>query len=177
MSTPATAARATLTERRLVMVMVDLAGFTKAIAPLSSMQLAELVDDFYRLMADIVASHGGRVIKFVGDGCLAVFDEADAVAAVTCVHDTVEPVRALGQRHRVTLDVGANVHLSVVVEGELGGRATDIVGAGVVHVFRMGAGPGVRISEPVYRKLPNDQRGAWRKQQPPATYTLQAVAS
>jgi class 3 adenylate cyclase len=166
-----------LSERRLVLVMVDLAGFTKAIAPLSSMQLAELVDDFYRLMADVVASHGGRVIKFVGDGCLAVFDEDEAVAAVTCVHDAVEPVRALGERHGVALDVGANVHLSVVVEGELGGRATDIVGAGVVHVFRMGAGPGIRISEPVYRKLPNDQRGPWRKHQPPATYTLQAAPS
>ena len=166
-----------LSERRLVLVMVDLAGFTKAIAPLSSMQLAELVDDFYRLTADLVTSHGGRVIKFVGDGCLAVFDEDEAVAAVAFVHDAVEPVRALGQRHGVSLDVGANVHLSVVVEGDLGGRTTDIIGAGVVHVFRMGAGPGIRISEPVYRKLPNDQRGPWKKHQPPATYTLQAAAS
>jgi class 3 adenylate cyclase len=166
------AAPSGLSERRLVLVMVDLAGFTKAIAPLSSMQLAELVDDFYRLMAEVVISHGGRVIKFVGDGCLAVFDEDDALAAVTCVHDAIAPVRALGERHGVALDVGANVHLSVVVEGELGGRATDIVGAGVVHVFRMGAGPGIRISEPVYRKLPNDQRGPWRKHQPPATYTF-----
>ena len=38
------------------MVMVDLAGFTKAIAPLFSMQLAELVDEFYRLMADAIES-------------------------------------------------------------------------------------------------------------------------
>jgi class 3 adenylate cyclase len=154
------------------MVMVDLAGFTKAIAPLSSMQLAQLVDHFYRLMADTIAASGGRVVKFVGDGCLAVFDEEAVAEAVRFVHDVVEPVRALGQRHGVALDVGANVHLSVVVEGEYGGRATDIVGAGVVHVFRMGAGPGIRISEPVYRKLPNDQRGPWKKHQPPATYTL-----
>ena len=75
------------------MVMVDLAGFSKAIAPLSSMQLAELVDAFYRLMADTIESHGGRVIKFIGDGCLAVFDESDAVAAVSCVGDVVEPIR------------------------------------------------------------------------------------
>ena len=172
MSTSATAARASLTEQRLVMVMVDLAGFSKAIAPLSSMQLAELVDAFYRLMADAIESHGGRVIKFIGDGCLAVFDESDAVAAVSCVGDVVEPIRALGRAHGVALDLGANVHLSVVVEGDLGGRSTDIIGAGVIHVFRMGAGPGIRISEPVYRKLPNDQRGRWAKHQPPATYTL-----
>jgi len=168
---PSPALNAGLSERRLVMVMVDLAGFTKAIAPLSSMQLAQLVDDFYRLMADVVTSHGGRVVKFVGDGCLAVFDETEALAAVTCVHDSVEPVRALGRDHAVALDVGANIHLSVVVEGDFGGHA-DVVGAGVVHVFRMGSGPGVRISEPVYRQLPNDQRGPWKKHQPPATYTF-----
>jgi len=166
------AAPSGLSERRLVMVMVDLAGFTKAIAPLSSMQLAQLVDDFYRLMAEAVDACGGRVVKFVGDGCLAVFDEDAAVDAVRLVHDVVEPVRALGQVHGVALDVGANVHMSVVVEGEFGGRATDVVGAGVVHVFRMGAGAGIRISEPVYRQLPNDQRGPWKKQQPPATYTF-----
>ena len=39
------------------------------------MQLAELVDAFYRLMADTIESMAGELIKFVGDGCLAVFDE------------------------------------------------------------------------------------------------------
>jgi adenylate cyclase len=172
------AAPSGLSERRLVMVMVDLAGFTKAIAPLSSMQLAQLVDDFYRLMGEAVEANGGRVVKFVGDGCLSVFDESQAVAGVRCVLGLSETVRALGSKYGVTLDIGANVHLSVVVEGEFGYGASqgyDIIGAGVFHVFRMGAGVGIRISEPVYRQLPNDDRGPWKKQQPPATYALQMV--
>jgi len=177
---PSTAPHAGLSERRLVMVMVDLAGFTKAIAPLTSMQLAELVDDFYRLMAEAIESSGGRVVKFIGDGCLAVFDESRAAEAVQCVRGLGEPVRSLGSKYAVMLDIGANIHLSVVVDGEYGdgpSRRYDILGAGVFHVFRMGAGVGVRISEPVYRQLPNDERGPWKKQQPPATYTLQAAAS
>ncbi len=177
---PSTAPNPGLSERRLAMVMVDLAGFTKAIAPLTSMQLAQLVDDFYRLMAEAIESSGGRVVKFVGDGCLAVFDESQAAAAVQCVRGLAEPVRALGSIYGVALDIGANVHLSIVVEGEYGdgpSRRYDILGAGVFHVFRMGAGIGVRISEPVYRQLPNDERGPWKKQQPPATYTLQAAES
>ncbi len=177
---PSSAPPAGLSERRLVMVMVDAAGFTKAIAPLSSMQLAQLVDDFYRLIADAIETSGGRVVKFVGDGCLAVFDESQAAAAVGCVRGLSEPVRALGSTHGINLDIGANVHLSIVVDGEYGdgpSRRYDIMGAGVFHVFRMGAGVGIRISEPVYRQLPNDERGPWKKQQPPATYTLQAVAS
>jgi adenylate cyclase len=159
------------------MVMADVAGFTKAITPLSSMQLAQLVDDLYRLMAEAIESSGGRVVKFVGDGCLAVFDESRAPDAVRCVRALGDSVRAVGSRHGVALDIGANVHLSVVVEGEYGdgpSRRYDLIGAGVFHVFRMGAGVGVRISEPVYRQLPNEERGPWTKQQPPATYTLKA---
>jgi hypothetical protein len=58
-----------------------------------------------------------------------------------------------------------------VVEGEFGAEGVyDVVGAGVIHTFRMGSGPGVRISEPVYRKLPSARRGSWSKHQPPATY-------
>ena len=177
---PSPAPSSGLSERRLVMVMADVAGFTKAITPLSSLQLAELVDDLYRLMAEAIETSGGRVVKFVGDGCLAVFDETRAPAAVRCVRALGDSVRGLGSRYGVALDIGANVHLSVVVDGEFGdgpSRRYDLIGAGVFHVFRMGAGVGVRISEPVYRQLPNDERGPWKKNQPPATYTFVAVAS
>jgi hypothetical protein len=71
--------------------------------------------------------------------------------------------------------MGANVHLSVVAEGEFGpDKRYDVMGTGVMHTFRMGSGEGIRISEPVYRKLPNDRRGSWSKHQPPATYTRTA---
>jgi hypothetical protein len=36
----------------------------------------------------------------------------------------------------------------------------------------MGSGAGIRVSEPVYRQLPNDERTPWHKYQPPATYTF-----
>jgi hypothetical protein len=47
-----------------------------------------------------------------------------------------------------------------------------VLGAGVNHVFRMGSGPGIRVSEPVYRKLPSDARAPWTKRRAPATYTF-----
>lgn len=172
---PDKSAHALLTERRRVMLMVDLAGFTRAVAPLSAMELAQLVNRFYCIAAEAVESAGGQVVKFVGDGCFSVFDETNAVAAVACARGLTAPVRALGHDFSIELEVGANVHLSVVVEGDYGSgssRSHDVVGPGVIHTFRMGAGPGVRISEPVYRRQPNDQRGVWKKRQPPATYTL-----
>jgi adenylate cyclase len=171
-----TASRPAFSERKRVLLLVDLAGFTRSVAGLGAVEIATLVDAFYRLAGAIVETHGGRVVKFVGDGCFAVFDEAGAAAAVACARSFRDPVIALGHEHNVTLDIGANVHLATVVEGSFGAGASardDVMGAGVIHTFRMGSGRGIRISEPVYRKQPNDDRKHWHKHQPPATYTLQ----
>ena len=56
----------TLVERRRVIVVMDLAGFTRAVSALGAMELAELVHDFYDVAAATVEAHGGVVVKFVG---------------------------------------------------------------------------------------------------------------
>jgi class 3 adenylate cyclase len=164
-------------ERPLVIVLADLAGFTRAVAHLPVVAIAQVVDRFYSLCGELVAAHGGRVVKFSGDSCLAVFEPAAAVDAVACAVAVRDAVRLLGHDSQLDLDLGANVHLATVVTGRfgVGSAATDdVVGVGVIHTYRMGAGPGIRISEPVYRKLASGERSPWRKHQPPATYTLEA---
>jgi len=166
-------------EVRRVILIADLAGFTRAVGPLETTELAELVHRFYAAAAARVEDHGGRVVKFIGDGCLALFDEDAALAAVACARELAPTVRELGAEAGIALDVGANVHMATIAEGEFGAGASagfDVIGAGVIHAFRMGAGPGIRVSEPVYRRLPNDQRGAWKRRQPPATYTWDGSA-
>lgn len=160
-------ASVTMRERSLVLVLVDLAHFTQAIAGRSLQELTELVDAFYRLAGTVIPQHRGRIVKFIGDGCFAVFDVDDTLAAL----DAVDELRA--QVQEMQLDLGANLHLSTVAEGQLGlDGAYEVLGMGVIHTFRMGGGPGTRISDRVYRKLPSDRRSGWRKHQPPATYEL-----
>ena len=160
-------ASVTMRERSLVLVLVDLARFTQAIAGRSLQEITELVDAFYRLAGTVIPQHRGRIVKFVGDGCFAVYEVDDAVGAL----DAVDELRA--RVREMQLDLGANVHLATVAEARLGlDGAYDVLGMGVVHTFRMGGGPGTRISERVYRKLPGDRRSGWRKHQPPATYEL-----
>jgi class 3 adenylate cyclase len=161
----------------LVLVLADLAGFTRAVAHLPVVAIAEVVDRFYSLCGELVAAHGGRVVKFSGDNCLAAFDPAAAPQAVAYAVAVRDAVRSMGHDSQLDLDLGANVHLATVVTGSFGtGSAAidDVVGVGVIHTYRMGAGPGIRISEPVYRKLPSGERTPWRKHQPPATYSLEA---
>jgi adenylate cyclase len=158
-------------ERQLVTLMVDLARFTQAVAGMDSLAVAGLIDRFYRAASTTITGCGGRVVKYLGDGCLAVFPSDGAVDAVDCVEALSLLVDELGATLDADLELGANIHLCTVVEGEFGAEGVyDIVGNGVIHTFRMGSGPGVRISEPLYRKLPSARRSPWVKYQPPATY-------
>jgi adenylate cyclase len=165
-------------ERKLALVTIDLMGFTRGAAGVPAIELARFLDAYYRGCAEVIGRYGGRIVKFMGDGCFAVFDESRAADAVSCVRELQPTIEALRGGPFPTRGpaMGSNVHLAVVAEAELGAesdRRYDVVGEGVNHLFRMGGGAGIRISEPVYRALPNDQRGPWRKQRPPAAYVFE----
>lgn len=162
-------------ERSLVMVLVDLARFTNAIAESSLRETTELLDEFYRAAEEVVDQAGGRVVKFVGDGCLAAFEPTRVLSALEAVDAISARVAGIGAERGLALEVGANVHMANVAEVTLGsGAVPELVGIGVVHTYRMGGGPGLRISEPIYRKLPSASRTPWRKHQPPAVYRREA---
>jgi class 3 adenylate cyclase len=107
----------------------------------------------------------------MGDACLAVFPEDRCADAVDCAIElTSEPHPVPGAGPGLV--AGANVHLGTVAEGALGAGAYDVVGAEVNNLFRMGSGPGVRISDAVYHKLPPDSRTRWHEQSRPLIYAF-----
>ena len=168
---------ARFSEVTLVMMLADLAGFTRAVTGLEALEVAHLVDEFYAIASVSVRAAEGRVVKYSGDNCLATFDADAGREAIACAMAIRDGVRRLGDRHGITLDTGTNIHRATVVAGALGpaeDEQYDLVGTGVIHTFRMGSGAGIRVSEPVYRQLPSDERPPWRKYQPPATYTYQS---
>lgn len=60
----------------------DLVSFTRLVRRLSERELAALVQHFEALVSDIVAAHGGRVIKTVGDEVLFATGSPPAAAAI-----------------------------------------------------------------------------------------------
>lgn len=153
---------------KLALLAIDLAGYTRWATRREALDVAAMLERYYDAMAAIVRAHGGRVVKLMGDGVFAVFPEAQTVAAIDAAlaalrWETSDP----------WLRVGASLHVASVATGEIGSgpeRRWDVIGAGVNHLFRMGGGAGLRLSEPAYRKLPSERRQGWRKEEPPATY-------
>lgn len=153
---------------KLALVATDMAGFTRFGVHHDALEIAALLDRYYAAVTEILVAHGGRVVKFMGDGCFAAFPGERCVDAITAAEAAIA-----WDPGDVQLRVGANVHVARVACGEIGPpphRRWDVIGAGVNHLFRMGGGGGLRISEPAYRALPNERRANWRKDTPVAVY-------
>lgn len=65
-----------------VVGFADLVSFTTLVRRMTERQLGTLVQRFEELASDVVTTHGGRVIKTVGDEVLFVHVEAAAAAAI-----------------------------------------------------------------------------------------------
>jgi class 3 adenylate cyclase len=154
---------------------VELTGYTKAFQTRDDAEAAGFVDEYYCLCEEVMTKKGGTIVKFMGDGCLLTFPEEATANALGAALELERALDDLTERHKLRLLLCANIHLGLVIAGQFGAgpsRHADIIGRVVNQTFLLGRGPGIRISEPVYRKLPNEARGAWNKHKPPAIYHL-----
>lgn len=67
-----------------VLFFTDLRGFTALADTLPGRDLIMLLDDCFDCMVGPVAARGGEVLKFLGDGLLAIFRTEDRPRAETC---------------------------------------------------------------------------------------------
>ena len=158
-----------MSEERLTLVLADLAGYTRTVQNLDALASAEFLERYYAICAEEIGSRGGRIVKWLGDACLAVFPVDRTTDAVS----SVEAVEARCDRE-LDKQLGASVHVATVAAGMIGpegARGYDVIGSGVNHLFLMRRGRvEFRISEPVYRQLDDERRSAWHKDKPPASY-------
>ncbi|MEU7696770.1 adenylate/guanylate cyclase domain-containing protein [Streptomyces sp. NPDC015492] len=91
-----------MVDRRLAVGFADLVGFTRLTRRLEEEELGELVEAFETTCADLVAAHGGRLIKTLGDEVLYAADDAGTAAEIalrlieTLGHDETMPALRVG---------------------------------------------------------------------------------
>ncbi|MFI1398511.1 adenylate/guanylate cyclase domain-containing protein [Streptomyces sp. NPDC020681] len=71
-----------MVDRRLAVGFADLVGFTRLTRRLEEEELGELVESFETTCADLVAAHGGRLIKTLGDEVLYAADDAGTASEI-----------------------------------------------------------------------------------------------
>jgi class 3 adenylate cyclase/tetratricopeptide (TPR) repeat protein len=127
-------------ERKLATVLfADIVGFSAVANDLEPDAVHELANAFFDPLSKEVEREGGTVLKYIGDGVVAVFGvpvahEDDAVRAVRAAIAMRGRVREIARNRNLdlALRVGANTGLVMVGTVGTGTRATaDIMGATV----------------------------------------------
>ena len=112
--------------RDVTVVFTDIVGFTTMSEKMEPAAVAELLNEFFRAMTDVIFDHQGTLDKFIGDAILAVFgapfEQPDhAVSAVRAAVEMRKALRLLnGRRPNTPLNMRIAIHSGRVLTGDIG---------------------------------------------------------
>ncbi len=140
--------RGTAEAIKAVLWYSDLRGFTRIADTAPSEILLGLLNDYAACVVETLHDHDGQVLKFVGDGILAIFKLGDSRVAGEEALDAAEALLARidalnGQRETAglpTSDIYLALHLGEVLYGNIGSLERldfTVVGPAVNEVSRI----------------------------------------
>ncbi|MBH1985929.1 MAG: adenylate/guanylate cyclase domain-containing protein [Burkholderiales bacterium] len=152
------------TTKERAILFADLRGSTSLYLKLGNSQAAQVVTQSLSLLGDIIAKAGGRVVKTLGDGLMAVFDEAErAVESSVSLHEVLEHLPPLGdgvavRAGAIRLKVAIAWGEMVVVDGDCFGDAVNVA----ARLLDLAGDNETLTTGPLLRELPSDQQERFR---------------
>jgi len=152
------------TTRERAILFADLRGSTALYLKLGNSEAATVVTHSLAMLGQIVAKAGGRVVKTLGDGLMAVFEDAErAVDAAANLHESLEriapvadglPIRAAAIKLKVAIAWGEMVE----VDGDCFGDAVNVA----ARLLDLAGDNETLTTGPLLRELPNEQHERFR---------------
>jgi adenylate cyclase len=146
---------------RAVLWFADIRGFTTLADSTPGLEVIELLDDVFEILTASLRSRGGQVLKFMGDGMLAIFPLPAETQAATC-RNAIEAAReamhsldrvngARAEASKPVAEVDLALHIGEVLYGNVG--AADrldftVIGPAVNEAARIET-----LCEPLGRKV------------------------
>ncbi len=111
---------------RAAMMLTDLRGFGELSDRQSPDHVVAALKRMFDAIVPAVEAEGGEVLKYIGDGLLAVFDadrdEAEARrAALRAAEAALDALATLRDGDRAAFEVGVALHVGEVAYGNIGG--------------------------------------------------------
>jgi adenylate cyclase len=173
---------------RAVVWYADIRGFTTIADTTPGLVVIELINAIFETLTASLRPRSGQVLKFLGDGMLAIFPFVDATRDETCsraIDAAAEAMEGLDRLSAARRDVGKPIaavdlalHLGQVLYGNVG--AVDrldftVIGPTVNEVARIET-----LCEPLGRKVLISAElaavvGGSRRLEPLGTHTLRGV--
>ena len=141
--------RGTGTTVSAAIMVCDLRDFTKISDNWPRDDVIDLLNGYFDAMSEPVARHGGEILKFIGDGMLAIFPLSQPQACANllrAVSEARQAMIALNENNRETgrapLNYGIGIHVGDVMYGNIGSRARldfTVIGPAVNMASRLEA--------------------------------------
>jgi adenylate cyclase len=119
--------RGTGTTVHAAIMICDLRDFTKISDNWPRDDVIDLLNGYFDAMSEPIARHGGEILKFIGDGLLAIFPLSEPQACANLLHAVTEARQAMtalnqknGETGRAPLNYGIGVHVGDVMYGNIG---------------------------------------------------------
>lgn len=109
-------------------VFTDLIGSTSVFELLGNAKATQAVTQLTRWISEVFASHGGRVVKTLGDGVLAVFPSASQAVDAVVEMQRAQQKRLAQQSPviRMPIRVGVSTGEVEIVDGDCYGDAVNV---------------------------------------------------
>lgn len=134
---------------RAAILICDLRDFTKISDDWPRDNVIELLNDYFDAMSEPIARYGGEILKFIGDGLLAIFPLSQSSACTNLLRAVAEARQAMvalnkknSETGRVPLNYGIGIHVGEVMYGNVGSRARldfTVIGPAVNMASRLEA--------------------------------------
>jgi adenylate cyclase len=141
--------RGTGTTVRAAIMICDLRDFTKISDNWPRDDVIDLLNGYFDAMSEPIARHGGEILKFIGDGLLAIFPLSQPKACANLLHAVAEARQAMialneknSETGRAPLNYGIGVHVGDVMYGNIGSRTRldfTVIGPAVNMASRLEA--------------------------------------
>jgi adenylate cyclase len=135
---------------RAAIMICDLRDFTKISDSWPRDDVIDLLNGYFDAMSEPIARHGGEILKFIGDGLLAIFPLSEPKACANllrAVSEARQAMAALNEKNaeaggRVPLNYGTGVHVGDVMYGNIGSQTRldfTVIGPAVNMASRLEA--------------------------------------
>lgn len=117
--------RGEVTSCHAAILFTDMRDFTSITAPMTAQQATDLLNDYYDCIVPSIEGNSGQVLKFMGDGVLAMFRarEGSSDACARGLEAALAGLDAVELRNKDTalpFDIGTALHFGEVAYGNVG---------------------------------------------------------
>lgn len=164
----------------MVVLYADLVGSTKMALELPEDKLAIIISSFSHEMASVISSHGGYVLKFVGDAVIGYFTASEnpllaadkavscAKSMITTIQKGINPILNQYDYPDLMVKIGADFGQSIVVRYGSNPEQSDVDLMGpamnIAAKIQSLAKPNqILIGDDVYRKLHPSSQSSFKE--------------